>query len=252
MVAIGGIVVHEDQVRALETDISQLCRDVGFPSGEPFKWSPGRELWMRDNLKAEARERFFVMVLALVASKGARALVVIEDASRRPATGTQNAEEDVTRLFLERVHHEIPRGSHGIVIVDRVGGDRADEVRFLTSCLETLQQGTEFVLPDRIALSVLSTPARLVRLVQVADLVTSSALATVVGSNRHAAIFEAVRHLLCRRGDRVGGIGLKIHPDYLYANLYHWLLGDSHFWKLNCGTPLPLTGRPYADDPWLF
>jgi hypothetical protein len=51
---------------------------------------------------------------------------------------------------------------------------------------------------------------------------------------------------------RIGGVGLKLHADLRYANLYHWLLGDSHWWKGNVGIPLPAEGHPYvnsADDP---
>jgi hypothetical protein len=47
---------------------------------------------------------------------------------------------------------------------------------------------------------------------------------------------------------RIGGLGLKIHPDFRYANLYHWLLGDSHFVRYQSGYPLPFKSRPYAID----
>jgi hypothetical protein len=46
----------------------------------------------------------------------------------------------------------------------------------------------------------------------------------------------------------IGGTGVKIHPDFRYANLYYWLLDDSHLrpgWK---ATPLPLKARPYFDS----
>ena len=55
--------------------------------------------------------------------------------------------------------------------------------------------------------------------------------------------------VLLRSGSgRIGGVGLKIDPDFSYANLYHWVLGDTDFWRGNLGTPLPLNDRPYAAD----
>jgi hypothetical protein len=45
-------------------------------------------------------------------------------------------------------------------------------------------------------------------------------------------------------------VGLaKIHPDFRYANLYYWLLDDSHLrpaWKLE---RLPLKARRYFNSP---
>ena len=61
--------------------------------------------------------------------------------------------------------------------------------------------------------------------------------------------FDMIHPILRREGDRIGGVGLKLHPDFVYANLYHWLVGDAHYWRGNIGTPLPLKGRPYSTDP---
>ena len=38
---------------------------------------------------------------------------------------------------------------------------------------------------------------------------------------------------------RIGGVGLKIHPDLRYANLYYWLVGDDVIFKGWNGFPLP-------------
>ena len=46
----------------------------------------------------------------------------------------------------------------------------------------------------------------------------------------------------------MAGIGLKLHPDFVFVNLYYWLLGESHFFKMNCGLPLPLMDRYFAND----
>jgi hypothetical protein len=63
-----------------------------------------------------------------------------------------------------------------------------------------------------------------VRLLQTADLITSFTLAMVSGEDRHSApIFGLIKFLLMSEMGRIGGVGLKIHPDYVYANLYRWL-----------------------------
>ena len=113
-----------------------------------------------------------------------------------------------------------------------------------------MQDGTQFVEFHSIAHSVLSTQSRFSRLLQAADLVTSCTLSLVAGEAKYAPpVFEHIKPLLDRQRNRIGGFGLKLHPDYRYANLYHWLVEDTHFWRLNCGTPYPLKDQPYAADP---
>ena len=251
LVSIGGIYVPSQAVGNLERAIETLCADYGFPPREEFKWSPGRKLWMRDKLVREDRQEFFIRMLNLARDSEVKAIVVVEDTDYGTATGAPCAEEDVARLFLERVHKLLDKvGAEGLVIVDRPSGGRADEDRFLANCLETLQSGTDYVKPDRIALNVLSTPSKLVRLLQVADVVSSCTLAAVGGEDCHSPpVFDVVRPLLHSDMGRIGGVGLKIHPDLRYVNLYHWLLGDSHFLKRGVGHPLPLGDFLYSSDP---
>lgn len=252
LVAIGGIHVPSQGVRDLEREIDDICvNECGFPPGEEFKWSPGPNLWMHNHLVEDEREEFFIRVLTLARDSGVTAAIVVEDASRGRATDAQTAEEDVVRLFLERVQRELEKaGTEGVIIVDRPSGGRRDEDKFLAHCLETLQGGTNYVKPDRIALNVVSTPSKLIRLLQVADVITSCTVATVGGENRFSPpIFEAIKPLLQNDGERIGGFGLKIHPDYVYANLYHWLVEDTLFVKNLMGSLMPLLDRPYSAGP---
>lgn len=248
LVAAGGVIVKAEELRCLEKELNTLCASVGFPKNEEFKWSPGRELWMRDGLKGENRQRFFLDVLELAQRHNVTATIVIEDTRCGSATDSTSHEDDVSRLLLERIHWGVPSSSPGcVVIVDRPSGGRTDEDRFLSRCLENIQSGTEYVKHDRIALNVLSAPSKLVRLLQLADLITSCTTALVSGeSNYSPTIFEQIKPLLATNMTRRGGIGVKIHPDYRYANLYHWLLGDSHYQRGNLGTPYPLPNRPYS------
>src|SRR4051812_33178397 len=87
-------------------------------------------------------------------------------------------------------------------------------------------RGTAYSALARLALAV-ATDSQLSRLVQLADVVTSCTASIVGGERRFAPkVFEAgVLPLLRRDYGCVGGRGLKLHPDYRYRNLYHWLLG---------------------------
>jgi hypothetical protein len=253
LVAIGGINVPAEEVGNISRQIDDICEHFGFPPKEEFKWSPSRDHWMYSNLHADGRRDFSCTILNLLRENDVIALVVIEDTSYNTATSAPSPEVDVVTMFLERVDKQCVRGdSQGFVIVDRPGGDRRDETKFLATCLETLQSGTTYVKPRHIAHNVISTPSHLSRLIQSADLVTSCTLATVSGEQTYApAIFEAIRPLLDRDMGRVGGIGVKIHPDYRYANLYHWVLQDSDFCKRGSGSPLPLSSRAYSRDPFV-
>ena len=254
LVAIGGIGVPGKNVHLLERAIEDLCvNKYGFPVGEEFKWSPGRDLWMHDNLIGEKREKFFVEVLDLLRKQSVSACIILEDTNYRPATDWRiDAETDVVRLLLERIDSELVRiKEDGIVVGDRPTGGRTSEDKFLTDCLKTLRVGTEYVKPKRIVFNVLSCPSKFIRLLQAADLVTSCSLARVSGEQKFSlSIFNKIKKLFMKDGDRIGGYGLKMHPDYRYANLYHWLAGDNYFYKMMTGVPMPMETRPYHLDEW--
>ena len=248
LVAVGGLHIPSAQVGRLERALDALCAECGFPQGDEFKWSPGRELWMRDNLVDKARESFFLRALGLASVAGATALVVIEDCYKgRAHAKAASPEEDVVVLFLERAHiHLTGTSTEAMLLTDRPSGSRQDEVKFLSTCLTTMRFGTDFVLPDRLTLAV-ATQSKLVRLLQLADVVVSCTLAYVGGETAHSpAIFNGAILPILRGG---GGIGLKIQPDGRYANLYYWLLGDHILRRRNRFVELPDRGRAYFASP---
>lgn len=160
-------------------------------------------------------------------------------------------EQDVTAMFLERVNHQCDQNiSCGMVVVDRPSGSRANEDKFLGYCLETVQVGTKYADMENIVHNVVSTPSKLSRLLQAADLVTGASVAHIAGENLYSPpIFQAIIPLFYNDGKRIGGYGLKLHPDFRYLNLYHWLVEDSHFWRMNVGIPLPKQGHLYFAGP---
>jgi len=253
LVAAGAVRVAEQHLRSLELSLDNLCNETGFPVGEEFKWSPGRDLWMHGNLHAEARQLFFKKVLEIAHVHQSTITVVIEDTNHSAATGARTPELDVTRMLLERINADTGAIEPAMVVADRPSGGRADEDKFIASCVETLRTGTNVVRKlDRIAL-ILASNSRLLRGLQLADLITSCVLALVSGEERwSSATFEHIKPLLRSEFGRIGGVGVKIHPDFNYVNLYHWLLGDTHYIRFYNGWPMPLKGRPYANSPLVF
>jgi hypothetical protein len=246
LVAVGGIYVPSEHVNALERALNQLCVTTQFPPGEEFKWSPRREDWMHQGLTGPARTAFFLECIRLCSENRVNVTVVISDIeSNYPQTHASH-EDFTTRVLIERIEWLASRAGREVVIVfDRPGGAQAEEENFLVRCLETIQDGTPFLRPARIALNALSTSSHFVRMLQMADLITGCVTAYVAGESRYSIqLIPSIQPLLAENR-RVGGIGIKIHPDFLYANLYHWLFGDSHFWRGNVGYPLPLRSRPY-------
>ncbi|MEW6046610.1 MAG: DUF3800 domain-containing protein [Bacillota bacterium] len=243
--------IPEESVRTLDERFGAICGQCGFPGSEEFKWSAPTNSWMRSGLTGEPRQRFFRSILQAAADYGAVVIVMVEDTNFQPASrDSRSPEEDVTRMFLERVDNEArARRSRVVIVTDRPGGGRTDEDKFLESCLATIRLGTEYTKLRRISLT-LSAPSHLSRLIQLADVVTSCTLARVAGEARYAPpVFAGIIPLMRGTEHRRGGLGLKIHPDGRYVNLYHWLLGDTGFYDAGMVHPLPCPYRPYANDP---
>jgi len=221
LVAIGGLFVPGENLRELEAAIQAVCVEAGFPRDEEFKWSPPRGSWMHQDLVADSRRDFFTQVLSLARDSGCTSAVVVEDTSCGRATGAPTPEFDVTQMFLERATWALAQ-EDGVVVVDRPGGGHRGEETFLSQCFDALQESAKFIRPDRIAINVLCTSSHLVRLLQLADLLTSSTLAFIAGEQRYSPeVFAHVRPMLRTELRRIGGVGVKIHPDFRYANLYH-------------------------------
>lgn len=250
LVALGGVHVPGENVGQVERELETLCENAGFPPGEPFKWSPSTGMWMKTNLVDDVRQAFFLDVIAALQRSDVRVFVIIEDETRRPTRSDVTHELDVATLLLERVSTYCSgRHTEALLVAAQPSGGHKSEGAFLQHCLVQLQSASNYILQDHIAMNVVSTPAKLVRLLQAADVVVSSSVARVAGEYTYSpAVFTALLPIFEKAQGRIGGVGLKLHPDFCYVNLYHWLLGDSHFVRANMGVPLPLMKRPYASS----
>lgn len=252
LVAVGGLHIPAGSIRELSRSLDGLCQEYGFPShGDEFKWSPHRGTWMRENLHGDDRESFFIDCLEVAKEEGAEACVVIEDESRRSTEGSHAEHElDAVKVFLERTDHNlIETDTEAILLADHPTGGRPAEARFVAQCLKTLREGTRFMDLERTAL-VVTEDSKNTRLLQLADLVVGCTLAYVSGEDEFSpSLFEGqIKDMLRSEGGRIGGVGLKLHPDFCFANLYHWLVGDDVLWKNGIGKPMPLKGWPYVNS----
>ena len=256
LVAVGGLAVECDRIWPLEHALDEICRGFGFPLREVFKWSPNpQQHWMGKGLVEEKRVDFQREVLRTLGSYECKAVFVAEDSSCAYAENTStSAEIDVVKLLIERVDGYLKAcDSLGLVVCDRPGGDHRTEETYLASCLETLREGTAFQSIERITLPVLTSPYRLSRILQAADLITSCTLAQVSGEDKYSSeVFPDVSPLFIRYRDQTGGFGVKLHPFRKLGNLYHWLFGDTHHVMGNSGVPMPRADIAFSESPDIY
>lgn len=251
LVATGGLFVAGDDLASLERSLESICRRVGFPANEEFKWSPRRGSWMYHGLVEGARREFFAEILGICSTHHTTAVIILSDSTSRTPNDCANHEIFMTKMLIERVNILADsKGFDAVIITDRPGGGLPTEKKFLAECFETLKNGTRFIMPNRIAVNPIATDSHLIRALQAADLIVSCTTAFVSGQMTLAPeTFEILKPTLARNLGRAGGAGVKIHPDYKYANLYHWLLEDDLLIKNMNGLTLPIASRPYSTGP---
>jgi hypothetical protein len=243
--------IDADRARSAEQALGAVCVATGFPVGDEFKWSPRRGTWMYASLHGVDRQNFFLNVISVLQDHETLAHVVMEDSRRSRATqGAASAEHDVVVMLLERLANRLKElRTTALLVADRPGGDRPHEDRFIADCLDAIAVGTPYVQHDEISF-VLSTDSRFIRLLQAADLITSCMTAYVAGEGNFAPpIARAMLPLFPLSYGRRGGPSIKIHPDYTFGNLYHWLLGDECFVRFQSGVPLPSRSFGYFVGP---
>ena len=251
LLATGGLFVAGDDLSSLERSLESLCQRVGFPANEEFKWSPRRGSWMYQGLVEGTRREFFAEVLGICSMHHTTAIIILSDSTSRTPCDCANHEIFTTKMLIERVNNlAASTGSDAVIITDRPGGGLLAEKKFLSECFETLRSGTPFVMPTKIAVNPIATDSHLIRTLQAADLVVSCTTAFISGQTTLAPeTFEIIKPMLSRDLGRAGGVGVKIHPDFKYANLYHWLLGDDLLIRNMNGQALPIASRPYPTGP---
>jgi len=216
LIAIGGVYVPGESVGPLERALEAYCKEVEFPNGEQFKWSPGKkDTFMKTTLVEDKRVDFYKKLFLIASEHNASAFVIIEDTTRKPAHKQSHShEEDITALFLERADWICSKGARdGLVIVSTPGGGTAQKERFLAQCLELRKTGTRFSKLDHFPLGVVTVKSSQMKLLQLADVVVSCTTARVAGESGHSPpVFDMIKPIFRQDSSRIGRVGLKIHP----------------------------------------
>jgi hypothetical protein len=249
VVALGGIFVGEAALRPLSSAIDEIAKSFGIPTGEELKWSPRKGTWIHGNLHAEQREACYLAVLKAAVAHDVRGIVICWDTGRTTLKGDKAFSKCVDYLFERMSVHLEKRNASAILVADRPGGGKDQEEQFLSDFVSRVESGTDYVVPDRILLNVLTTPSHLIRHLQLADLVTGITTAMVCGQHTYAApLFDEVKSILIQNHfGTVGGTGLKLFPDQL-LNLYLHVLKEDSFIRVGKGggIALPYEKFPYA------
>lgn len=251
LVAMGGIILDEAELRPLSDDIETIVARYAIPAACELKWSPPPGNWIHDNLVGTARHQCYAELLDAAHARGAQAVTAVIDTGRV----TQQGSTALLKAFefaVERVQMTLERAGHlGIVVADRPGGGADEETRFLRDVLTTIDHGTMFVEARQIVFNAVTTPSHLVRHLQIADLVVGITTAMVGGDIGYAGpIFPHVKQMMLQNANgTIGGTGLKLWPNAL-RNLYHWALGEDTYWRvsMNAGVTLPWWEWPYFYD----
>jgi hypothetical protein len=180
---------------------------------------------MRSNLTVLDREGFFLSAIDQLREAEVKVIVAIDDKHCSVANSSEDRsrqlthEQDATYLLFEKVNWLLrDLRENAIVINDRPS---QQEVDFLAAGLEMWRKGTRYVQFDRIAINLLCTQSRFVRMLQCADLVTSCVTAYVSGEQVWSPrVFAAIKPLLYSKDGRIGGYGLKFHCTR-HRDLYH-------------------------------
>lgn len=253
LISVGGIVLNEDQLRPLQDNLSVITAKYGIPEDCELKWSPPRSNWIHNNLAFPKRQDCYREVLEATKACGASVIVVVFDTGRT-SLQKEKATLKALEFFIDRARMYLEdKQALGIIVADQVAGGKKQEMRFLTDTLSTIQHGSAFVPPKQISLNILTTPSRLVRQLQVADLVVGITTARVAGHRKYAApLFPIIKDMMIKNAlGKIGGTGLKIFPVSL-TNLYYWVLDEDCYAKVSmmAGISLPDTRFPYTENEY--
>jgi len=258
LVAVGGVFVLEEKLQPLERKVSEICSAYGVPKGCEVKWSPPPANWIHDHLLDARRAACYTDILRAAAENQVRAVVAIHDRGRMPIEIKAAISQNLTYVFERATIYLENAERLGLIVADKPGGGKKQEEEVLEDVLDTILSGTDFVPPTQIPINVLTTHSRLVRSLQVADLVVGITTSMVAGAVKYAApLFPLIMPMFLRHHYKgtIGGTGLKLHPSSL-CNLYHWVLGEDAMWRLQnyegwIRSKLPDPAWAYADDDGL-
>lgn len=248
LVAFGGLLLDGSRLKEVSESTDSILVEFGVPNDEEVKWSPRKGSWIYENLGGKDRTECYSRILQAAADGGGRVVVAVCDSEMRNLKPEWVFERCVT-YALERVSTYLTNEkSEAVIICDRPSGGHKQADEFLAAYVDHLASELNHMLAESFAMNMLTAPSRMVRQLQIADLVVSITTAMASGNTKWAEpCFDAIRGMMLKNAlGYVGGTGLKVYPDQL-TNLYHWVVGEDAFTKAG-----KMAGIVLPSDQYLY
>lgn len=209
LVATGGVAVPDNAIVILEEQIEDTCKSYGFSTDDEIKWSPKKKHHRHRDFAS--RTEFYITILSFAKQSDVKALAVISDTQNKPVVKDLSDHQFATfTALLERINS---LNSSSIVISDQPGGGTRENKKFLDKCKELITKDTPFQSMKQIPINVVTTSSRYIRLLQIADVVTSCTLAYISGENKYSPpVFEHIMPIVRRHNASYSGAGIKNPP----------------------------------------
>jgi hypothetical protein len=237
LVALGAVIVPEDQVTGFASDLIAIKNRLGIPEDEEIKWKPARGSFLAD-AGGEVVTALRESMLRAAIDRGFTSVVHVLDHSLvyRDRTVVQVGQE-----LLKWTYDKIAFGLEGqgaVVIADKPGGGSADESRWLAQTLALTNDGTAYTEAGKVVLPVLTASSHHVPHLQLADLVTAATTAAIAGRS-HGLHLVPLLHRMARKNSRgyAGGAGITLWPPQL-CDLLYWVFHEDTYVKGVIGYPL--------------
>jgi hypothetical protein len=260
LVAIGAVMIADEQLARLDSEIRAIRTRLSIPDDEELKWNPPRGTFLK-RASGDVVTDLRTSMLEAAQRCGVRTAVVVVDhgAVYRSKTAAEVGIE-ILRWLYERI--EMFLGDHGdvgVVIADQPGGGAKAERRWLTETLDLTRNGTNHVKAERVVLPIVTAPSDHLSHLQLADLVTAATTAAVAGRKSGIDLVPWLKALAhTRLTGETAGAGIVLWPRSLY-DLHWWVFQEQYYRRGNTGHPLgphdpasespfAVPGRPYLRD----
>lgn len=234
----GALLVEDQHLPTLDAEFDALKTRHGFPRRRPLssrvsldqyreaKYSPGRSLWMRNNLIEEARTNFFRGAAELIESLGGRILLSFYD-EKCDDCGEHEAKKRALENLYERFPAIVEDLETGVVIVVcDFEGSNTQTRSLVEQATGIARFGTWYrsEIREHLYPVLLLGESHLHAGLQIADIAASALGSMLVGEEVYAPpVWDAVRPLLYRRSGTAGGWGVKVRTNRagtLYRRLF--------------------------------
>ena len=248
LVALGAVIVPEDQVTGFASDLIAIKTRLGVPQDEEIKWKPARGMFLA-GAGGETVTQLRESMLNAAIARGITSVVHVLDHSLvyRDRTIVQVGQE-----LLKWTYDKVAFGLEGqgaVMIADKPGGGPAEESRWLAQTLAMTNDGTAYTAAGKVVLPVLTAGSHHVPHLQLADVVTAATTAAIAGRPHGLRLAPLLRQL-ARKNARgyAGGAGITLWPPEL-RDLLYWVFGEDTYVKGIIGEQLGPSGTPPSTAP---